>query len=205
MASPILTTHDRTVGHIATLEIRRESRQVYKPMTTTRDIWQKEPNFNKKSLSRRATAEIMASDTERRVQYAKGLRAPRSTPACKAAEIWSSAVLQLPPKVLSFAAQDTWPHNANLALWKKNTLLDACKLCGKRQTLPHVLNQCPIALKLRWYNVRHDAVLEVIEKSIRPHLSEGYSLLVDLPNFHPYTFPPNIAYTDLRPDLVPEQ
>ena len=45
---------------------------------------------------------------------------------------------------------------------------------------------------MRHYNARHNAVLEVIEKGIRPHLSEGDSLLslVDLPNIHPYTFPP---------------
>ena len=45
---------------------------------------------------------------------------------------------------------------------------------------------------MRRYNARHNAVLEVIEKGIRPHLSEGDSLLslVDLPTIHPYTFLP---------------
>ena len=86
----------------------------------------------------------------------------------KAANIWSSAVLQLPPEVMKFsmnAAQDTLPHNANLAMWKrKESLSDECKLCGVRQTLPHILNQCSLALQLRRYNARHDAVLEVIAK-----------------------------------------
>ena len=68
----------------------------------------------------------------------------------KAASTWSSAVLQLPPEVLSFslnAAQDTLPHNANLALWrKKDGLSDVCKLCRRRQTLSHVLRKCPVSL-----------------------------------------------------------
>ena len=87
-------------------------------------------------------------------------------------------------------AQETLPQNVNLALWKRIALLDACKLCRKRQTLLHVLNQ--LAIDMRRYNTRHNAVLEFIEKGIRPHLSEGDSLLslVDLPNIHPYTFPP---------------
>ena len=124
----------------------------------------------------------------------------------KATDIWSSAVQQLPPQVLSFSlnvAQDTLPNNANLALWrKKDGLSDACKLCGEKQTLPHVLNQCPTALNLRRYNTRHDSVLKEIEQGVRPHLSEGECLLADLPNYQPYTFPPHITRTDLRPDLV---
>ena len=95
-------------------------------------------------------------------------------------------------------------HTVNLAVWRrKEGLSDACKLCGLRQTLAHVLNQCPIALQLRRYNTRHDAVLEVIEKGIRPLLCKDDSLLADLHSSQPpYTFPPQIAHTDLRPDLV---
>ena len=151
----------------------------------------------------------MGNDTERRLHHARGLEHQgqllRATDD-KAAEMWSSAVMQLPPQVLSFsmnAVQDTLPHNANLALWrKKDGLSDACKLCGKRQTLPHILKQCPTALHLRRYNGRYDAVLEVIEQGIRPHLSEGDCLLVDLPDAQPYIFPPHISHTNLRPDLV---
>ena len=108
--------------------------------------------------------------------------------------------------MLSFslnAAQDTLPHNANLALWKRRDgLSDACKLCGNRQSLAHVLNQCPISLHLRRYNARHDAVLQVIESGIKPLLSDGDHLLADLHNQQPYIFPPHIAHTDLRPDIV---
>jgi hypothetical protein len=88
-------------------------------------------------------------------------------------------------------------------VWRrKEGLSDACKLCGRRQTLPHVLNQCPVALQLRRYNTRHDTVLEVIEKGIKLLLSDEDSLVVDLPSSQPYIFPPHILHTDLRPDMV---
>ena len=37
---------------------------------------------------------------------------------------------------------------------------------------------------------------------IKPFLSDGDCLVVDLHSHQPYTFPPHIAHTDLRPDLV---
>ena len=93
-------------------------------------------------------------------------------------------VLQLPPEVLRFSlnvAQDTLPHNTNLAMWRRNEgLPDACELCGMRQTLSHVLNQCPVALQLRHYNTHHDTVLEVIERGIKPLLFDGDSVIADL-------------------------
>ena len=194
---------ERVVRHTATLEIRREAdlnRPTHRPMIATRDNWKKDPSANKKSLTRRAKVAIMENDTERRLHHARELehqeKLLRATDD-KATEMWSSVVMQLPPQVLNFsmnAVQDTLPHNANLALWrKKDGLSDACKLCGKRQTLPHILNQCPTALHPRRYNGRHDAVLEVIEQGIRPHLSEGDCLLVDLPDAQPYTFPTPIS------------
>ena len=212
LACQILTSTDPTVRHTATLGIRREeelSRPKFKPMTVARDTWQKDPSANRKALTRRTKATIMENDAQRRLQHARGLEHQgqllRATED-KASDIWSSAVQQLPPQVLSFslnAAQDTLPHNANLALWrKKDGLSDACKLCGEKQTLPHVLNQCPTALNLRRYNTRHDSVLKEIEQGVRLHLSEGECLLADLPDYQPYTFPPHITHTDLRPDLV---
>ena len=208
----MLTSRDPAVRHITTLEIRREenlNRLKFKPMLFARDLWVHDPNANKKALIRKTKTAIMARDAETRLEHAHGLEHQgqllRATDD-KAAGIWASAVLQLPPEVLRFsmnAAQDTLPHNANLAMWRsKEGLSDACKLCGRRQTLPHVLNQCPTALQLRRYNVRHDAILTAIEQGIRPYLSEDDCLVADLPRFQPYTFPPHIAHTDLRPDLV---
>ena len=113
---------------------------------------------------------------------------------------------ELPPELLKFslnAAQDTLPHNANLAMWRrKEGLSSTCKLCGERQTLLHVLNNCPEALNMHRYNKRHDAVLEIISQFMVKSLPEDYQLMAELPQFQPYVFPPNIATTDQRPDIV---
>ena len=101
------------------------------------------------------------------------------------------------------AVQDTLPHNANLAMWRRREGLSSSrKLCGERQTLLHVLNNCPKALNMRWYNERHNTVLEVISKFMAKSLPEEYQLLADLPQFQPYVFPPHIATTDQRPDII---
>ena len=58
-----------------------------------------------------------------------------------AATLWSETVQKLPPEALKFALnafQDTLPHNANLAIWRRSEGLSShCKLCGERQTLAH--------------------------------------------------------------------
>ena len=121
-------------------------RPIHKPMLRVRGPWQTDPGANRKALLKRAKAQVSEFDSEARLEHARSLphqgQLLRATED-KAAGIWSSAVLQLPPQVLSFslnAAQDTLPHNANLALWRRRDgLSDACKLCGIRQTLPHIL------------------------------------------------------------------
>ena len=87
-----------------------------------------------------------------------------------AASVWTKTTQSLPSAQMKFAlnaASDTLPHNAKLALWRKGDHLSAdCKLCGKSQTLCHVLNNCKVALELRIYNTRHDDVLRNIEESL---------------------------------------
>ena len=96
------------------------------------------------------------------------------------------------------AATDTLPHNSNLALWRG--LNDRCRLCGKQQTLSHVLNHCEVALKLRRYNHRHDAILSTIASFLSSHLLPSYQMTIDIDSS--YHFPRHIAATDLRPDIV---
>ena len=61
--------------------------------------------------------------------------------------------------------QDTLPHISNLVRWKSYISL-MCRLCGKLQTLRHVLNALLVALKERRYDARHDAVLAEIERFV---------------------------------------
>ena len=60
---------------------------------------------------------------------------------------------------------------------------------------------CQVALDLRRYNVRHDAVLEVIDQFVRENCPPDIEAITDLPAYD-YTFPTCIAATDLRPDVV---
>ena len=76
-----------------------------------------------------------------------------------------------------------------------------CKLCGEKQTLLHVLNHCEVALQLRRYNKRHDAVLSIISELAESHLPDCHQLTTDLSGVE-YHFPTHIVATNLRPDLV---
>ena len=119
-------------------------------------------------------------------------------------ELWARAVHDLPPEPLKFALNaslDTLPTNANLNMWGKKPS-DVCPLCqGGRQSLLHVLNNCPVAMELRRYSVRHDAVLQVIGDFIKAHLLPHYSITIDVPS-ESYRFPHHITPTCLRPDIV---
>lgn len=118
--------------------------------------------------------------------------------------MWAKTTQSLPSAQMKFAlnaASDTLPHNVNLALWRKEDQLSAaCKLCGERQTLCHILNNCRVALELRRYNTRHDGVLRIIEKFVKDKLPDDMTVLADLND--QYQFPPVLAPSDLRPDLV---
>ena len=99
------------------------------------------------------------------------------------------------------AANDTLPHNANIALWRKSSGLSAaCKLCGEKQTLCHVLNNCKVALNFRRYNHRHDEILHIITEFVKEHVPDDMCVLADLSE--QYHFPTSLACSDLRPDLV---
>lgn len=68
------------------------------------------------------------------------------------------------------------------------------------QSLCHVLNMCEKALHQRRFNPRHDSVLSIIHSFLLDHICD-YQIQCDLPGLQ-YTFPPHIATTDERPDIV---
>ena len=120
----------------------------------------------------------------------------------------SKAIQSYTSQILKFAintAQDTLPHYANLALWRKESgVSDKCKLCGVRQTLQHILNCCQVALKYRRYNERHDEVLRTITTYMymKEEISDDFTVVADLDDHQSYLFPPQLAVSDLRPDVV---
>ena len=119
-------------------------------------------------------------------------------------ELWMRAIQALPPEPLKFtlnASLDTLPTNANLHKWGKKSS-DTCPLCkSARQTLLHVLNNCRVALELRRYSLRHNAVLHVIGDFIKAHLPSQFTISIDSPS-EAYSFPHHITPTCLRPDIV---
>ena len=117
--------------------------------------------------------------------------------------IWSKAVQSLPSGLMKFAlnaAQDTLPHNVNLAYWC--SLSDTCKLCRGRQTFLHLLNNCLVALQCRRCNQRHDLVLAAISAFLTEVLDGDYTIVSNLAGADTYTLPPTLTPTDLRPDIV---
>ena len=84
---------------------------------------------------------------------------------------------------------------------RKEGLSNGCKLCGGKQTLIHVLNNCPVALEMRRYCHRHDCVLSEIVDFIKSHLPPASNIMADLPGA-PCQYPPDIGTTDLRPDII---
>lgn len=121
-----------------------------------------------------------------------------------AAAVWAKTTPNLPSAQMKFAlnaASDTLPHNANLSLWRKSdNLAAACKLCGDRQTLCHILNN------YKWPYSYADTTLGMMTfSSLSPASSRNRSpndvtVLADLSE--QYQFPPSLALSDLRPDLV---
>ena len=162
----------------------------------------------RKTLTKRSRNLVVTEDNEERLAHAKSLVVQgqlHHLDDTDGTSLWSYVVQTLPPKCMKFAlnaAQDTLPHNANLAVWRRKAgLSDQCKLCNHRHTLLHVLNHCQVALDLRRYNQRHDSILKVIVESLKNRCHPDYKITVDLPHTN-YNFPSTAASTDLRPDLA---
>ena len=116
----------------------------------------------------------------------------------RCARVWSVVVQSLPEEQMKFtlnAALDVLPHNNNLHQWKKRQDR-SCPLCSSNQSLLHVLNNCPVAIRLRRYNVRHDKILHQISLVVGAHLGPSASMVVDIGEG--YTFPIHIVPTDLQ-------
>ena len=204
-----ISSRDPVVRCIATqltIKDEQKTRVKLKPMVVAREALVTDPGMGRRKLSK--VARSMVSEDESANRFATMMSAEWRSEALRtveeeAAAEWASALERLSPFQLKFAlnaSQDTLPHNANLALWKGHP--SECKLCGETQTLLHVLCSCPVALQLRRFNVRHDQVLRVIFNFLTEHLPPAHSIIADLHDEPLFTFPPHIASTDLRPDIV---
>ena len=211
-ASMLITSRDRVTQKVAQRMIEREEHQKriqFKPATISRQIMADDPGARRQVLAKRAKSTVSSEDAAMRRENAEALPLQGQmlrTSGLTADNIWAIAVSKLGSEAMKFAlncATDTLPHNSNLHRWYGKTVSDQCKLCGKKQTLLHVLNNCQVALRLRRYNRRHDCVLELITKLAQSYLPHSYELMADLHvKEDQYHFPSHISPTSLRPDLV---
>ena len=174
-------------------------------MTLCREVMQEEPGAVRLKLAKKVKRLVAMEDASTRREHAESLPAQGQLMRDNtyASDIWASALEGLDSETLKFAinaATDTLPNNSNLAKWRKGSVREQCKLCGKKQTLLHVLNHCEKALNLRRYNTRHDKILGVIAETSQTYLPEDHHLTVDLGEA--YHFPNHIVSTNLRPDMV---
>ena len=208
-AALMLTSRDRGVQLASRKVLEKEAHsQVvkFKPAMIVQQEFAKDPAASYKSLASRSKKSVQRQESEARLVHEATLKIQGRLFEMveePEAEAWSTAIQSLPFHLMKFAlnaAQDTLPHNVIWARWRM--LPDACKLCGKRQTLLHNLNNCPVALHSQRYNQRHDLVLSVIHDFLKNILDDDYMIVSDLAESHNYLFPPILATTDLHPDLV---
>ena len=163
-ASQLLLSHDPVVRLCTTKKFLREQQKTrlsFKPMVVARDTLATDPGMSRKKLSKVSQAMVVNEDAEER--HSIMVATERRGEALHIAEEeavtqWAMALDLLSPFELKFslnACQDALPHNSNLALWKGQSA--ECKLCGERQTLHHILCNCPVALDLRRYMIRCSA------------------------------------------------
>ena len=204
-----MLSSDSSVRAIATQVTLRESqlqRVSFRPHQVVVGVMEEDPGAPKKKVLSRVKAKIQAEDTASRLAHTSSLPVQGLTVReyeGSAAQNWSTAVFSLPEWVFKFALNavtDTLPHNVNLCKWKKLSS-PQCQLCGETQSLAHILNSCHKALTLGRYSTRHDGVLKVIVDFLQCHMAAGFQITADLPG-QQYTFPQDIAPTDLRPDIV---
>ena len=206
----LITSHDpgvRKVADLRLLEEKKRLRMKFRPAVLVDSIKTQNHPQSRKALT--GAVKTVLSEEEDDGLHHSLCQLPAQGEMARAWEesspdLWVRAVQELPPEPLKFvlnASLNTLPTNSNLHMWGKKAS-DICPLCRvSKQTLSHVLNNCPMAMELRRYSRRHDAVLQVIGDFIKTHLPPQFSISIDSPS-EVYNFPQHISPTNLRPDIV---
>ena len=190
----------------ATLHETQLQRASFQPHQEAVGVMEGDPGAPRNRVISHVKAKIQVEDTASRMAHTTSLPVQGLTVReveGSAAQNWSTAIFSLPEWVFKFALNaimDTLSPNSNLCRWKKLSS-PRCQLCGEIQSLTQVINSCQKALDLRRYTTRHDDVLKVIFDFSKRNLASGLQITADL-HGQQYTFPQNIAPTDLRPDIV---
>jgi hypothetical protein len=206
----LLTSLDpgvRKAGDLHLVEERARRRLKFRPAVLVESILSQDHSQSRRALKRATKAIIQEEEDDERHRHLCQLPSQGEMARSwkeSSPELWVEAVQGLPPDPLKFAlcaSTNSLPTNANLKTWGKKSS-DICQLCrNSRQSLPHVLNNCPAAMDLRRYSKRHDEVLQVVGDFIRAQLPPLFSITIDSPS-ESYCFPHHITPTTLRPDIV---
>ena len=184
-------SRDRGVQKAAALRLIEEEgrkRLKFRPAVLVNSIMLQDHSRSRRVMS--ATARSLLADVEDTERHQKLRQLPAQGDMARSwentsPELWVRAVRGLPPETMKFALNaslNTLPTNANLHMWGKKPT-NICPLCQEsRQSLVHILNNCPVALELRRYSKRHDTVLQVIGDFIRSHLPPQFSISIDSPS-----------------------
>ena len=128
----------------------KETRVKFKPAVLVEDIKLQDPSRSQQALSR--VVKALLADEEADTRHRQLCALPTQGKMARqwegqSPELWVKEVQVLPPVVMKFsliASLDTLPTNSNLHLWGKKAH-NTCPLCREsRQTLLHVLNNCPV-------------------------------------------------------------
>jgi hypothetical protein len=121
--------------------------------------------------------------------------------------LWKSYIYNLPKGIMKFMLNsfvDTLPTKNNLSRWGKSCN-SKCSLCGNKETLQHVLNNCKTMLDQGRYTWRHNSVLRKIMDALKDIKDQSWKIYCDLSGATKTagtTIPPEILPTQQRPDLV---
>ena len=80
-----------------------------------------------------------------------------------------------------------------------------CDLCKKKETLQHILNNCPVMLEQGRYTRRHNSVLRSIFDNLKETINPSWVIYCDLVGATKSCrdhHPPDILSTQQRPDIV---
>ena len=94
-------------------------------MLVAREVIVANPGTSRKALMDQAEKAVKATETAERLHHPKGLSSQGELHHLveeDAAALWSETIQQVPPECFNFAlnaAQDTLPHNSNLAVWSR--------------------------------------------------------------------------------------
>ncbi|KAI8512742.1 hypothetical protein Bbelb_093810 [Branchiostoma belcheri] len=174
------------------------------------------PHHTKDKLCRRVKAHIRQTEDNKIEEHCRSLSVQGNWVELIELEQsdtkWRSSLCNSPRGVFEFALSGmvNWlPTRDNLVRWGK-VLSSNCPLCQGHQTLRHVLNSCPVALRDTRYTWRHNSVLKELVTTLQQWYSKSGQQVVircDLSRESSEvgthtTIPPDVLPTSLVPDIT---